>query len=96
MILLSIDEDDVPMFGRLLDVCITTSNDCLFVFTPYIVHTFNKHFHAYEVVSVHGKHLVCRQKDFADYHVLSISKSFRHALKDKNFVCSKYHIVTVV
>ena len=82
--------DDDPLFGEVLDILATASGDCLFILTPFIVTTFNKHFNAYEVEPMRNDYLVCRQKDFADYHVLSISKSFNRALCIKNFVCMKY------
>ena len=41
--------DDDPLFGEVLDILATASGDCLFILTPFIVTTFNKHFNAYEV-----------------------------------------------
>ena len=76
--------DDDPIFGKVLDIVVTESGNCLFVLEPYVVKTFNKHFNAYEVHPLSNGYMVCQQKDFADYHVLSISKSFSRALSDKN------------
>ncbi len=84
--------DDEPVFGKVLDIVVTESGDCLFVLIPYFVTAFNKHFNAYEVRPLRNEYLVCRQKDFSDYHILSISKSFSRALSDKNFVSLKCHV----
>ena len=84
--------DDEPVFGKILDIVVTVSGDCLFVLEPYIVTTFNTHFNAYEVHPLETEYLVCRHKDFADYHVLSISKSFSRSHFDTNFVCLKCHV----
>lgn len=85
-------DDDIPIFGKLQDIIVTTSGECLFVFIPYVGALFNYHFHSYEVHAVHNQYLVCRHQEFADFQPLSISHSFKCSLFNKNFVCLKYHV----
>ena len=56
---------------------------------PTGVAAFNKHFNAYEVNHSCNEFIACEQKDFADYHILSISRSFSST---KPFVCLKNHV----
>ena len=78
-------DDDIPIFGKLQDIIVTTSGECLFVFIPYVGALFNYHFHSYEVHAVHNQYL-------ADFQPLSISHSFKRSLFNINFVCLKYHV----
>ena len=91
-ILLCTFDDGEPIFGRVLDIIVTQSKDCLFVLQPFIVVTFNQHYNAYEVVQLPNEYTICRHKDLLDHHVLCISKCFKHDLANKNFVCLKYHV----
>lgn len=84
--------DDDPIFGMVVDVIVTQSQDCLFILNPLEVVTFNKHYNAYEVKHLSSEHFICRHKDFLDNHILSISKSFMHGLCEKRFICLKYHV----
>ena len=84
--------DDEPVFGKVFNIIVTESGECFIVLEPYIATTFNKHFNAYEVYLLCNEYVLCQQKDFVDYHILSISKSFSRALSDKNFVCLKCHV----
>ena len=85
-------EDDTPVFGKIADILIKTTQECLFVLVPHLGTNYNCHYHSYEVQEVPNEFLVCRQQDFADFHVLSISKSFQRSLSHVNFVCLKYHV----
>lgn len=67
---------DDPLFGKVLDILVTSSGDCLFILAPLVVSTFNGHYNAYEVELLSDEFMVCRQEDFADFHVLSLSRSF--------------------
>lgn len=44
-----VDEDDMPVFGKIL---ILPTSECLFVLAPHVCANFNTHFHAFEVPSV--------------------------------------------
>lgn len=85
-------DDEIPIFGRLEDIIVTSSGECLFVFVPYVGALFNRHFHSYEAHAVRNEYLVCHHKEFADFQPLSISHSFKLSLANKNFVCLKYHV----
>lgn len=84
--------NDDPLFGNFLDILVTASGDCCFILNPLVVTAFNVQFNAYEVKLVQDEFLVYYQKDFADYHVLSLSKSFDRNLCSKSFVCLKYYV----
>ena len=80
-----------PIFGKILDILVTTCGDCLFVLTPYIASTFNRHFNSYEVEQLQNEFLICHHQDFVDYHRLSLHKSF-DTTYSKNFINLKYHV----
>ena len=85
-------DDEIPIFGVVSDILVTLSGDCLFVSITYIGSSFFSHFNAYEVWPNHSAYIVCQQRDFADYHPLSLSKSFGSSLSHKTFVSFKYHV----
>ena len=66
--------------------------ECLFIMVPYVATSFHNHFNAYEVGLLPNEHIIGHQKDFADYHILSFSRSFSASLSDLKFVCLKYHV----
>lgn len=84
--------DDDPIFGKVVDIIITDSSKCLFILTPYISTSYNNHFNSYEVECLPDEKIICEHKDLADYHLLSISKSFDRTIYGKNFVCLKHHV----
>lgn len=90
-ILHSFDEE-IPIFGVVYNTLVTLSGDCLFVLVPYIGSSFFPHFNAYEVRPNHSAYIVCRQREFADHHPLSLSKSFGSSFSHQNFVSLKYHV----
>ena len=85
-----IEEDDMPVFGYIKDIIIKQEiNNTLFILQPYRASTFNPHYYSYEVYPV-SEHLIYLQKELADYHPLSLSKSF--SLPSPTFVRTKYDI----
>lgn len=84
--------EDTPIFGKVVDIIVTDSSKCYFILNPYISTNFNKHFNSYEVELLKDDKVICQHRDFADYHLLSLSKSFDRTMYDKNFVCLKYHV----
>lgn len=94
MVLITFDED-IPIFGKIFDIIVTASGNCLFVSVPYVGNTFCKHFNAYEVYPNNSHYLICNQKDFIDHHVLVLCKSFSHSLSHKSFICLKYNVMTL-
>ena len=85
-------DEDIPIFGLIVDIIIPSSQDCLFILVPYIGYSFNHHFNSYEVQINSAKHLVYRQSELLDYHPLNLSNSFSSALNHTLFVCLKYHV----
>lgn len=57
-----------------------------------MIRKFNKHFNAFEVELQENEHLVLQQENLADYHPLSISKSFDSTIAYSDFVVLKYHV----
>ena len=46
------DEDDMPVFGKIVDIIVLPTSECLFILAPHVCTKFNAHFHAFEVTSV--------------------------------------------
>jgi len=84
--------NSLPVFCKLIDIVVTEGGECLFALIPHETTTFNTHFNAYEVEPKFNYNIVCRQKDLADYHPLTISKSFDNHLSTRNFVVMKHYI----
>ena len=42
-------DDDIPIFGEVVDIIVTMSGVCLFALKPYIGYQFSSHFNSYEV-----------------------------------------------
>ena len=84
-------DDDVPVFGKILDIVVLGTDDCLFVVQPY-AGVFCSHYNAYEVYTIPTSYLFYKQNDLIDHHILSFSKSFSPPLSHKLFVSLKYHV----
>jgi len=83
--------DDQPGFGKLIDI-ISLKDLYWLILKPCLIKKFNEHFNAFEVEVQDHEYLVIKQEDLADYHPLSISKSFNSALMYSDFVVLKYHV----
>lgn len=57
-----------------------------------MIKKFNEHFNAFEVELQDSEYLVLQQENLADYHPLSISKSFDSTISTTDFVVLKYHV----
>ena len=80
----------MPVFGKIHDIIIKPQlTDTLFVLQPYRASSFNYHYHSYEVSPVDDV-LIYKQTELADYHPLSICKSF--SLSPPMFVRLKHHV----
>ena len=84
-------EDEMPVFGKIKDIIITPSCECLLVLTPLVSTAFNGHLHAYEVSPLAHDTLIYRQRELADFNPLSVSKAFKSP--SPMLVCMKYHVV---
>lgn len=91
MVFCTIDED-IPVFGKIIDIVVISHDDCVLVLRPYVGSNFCSHYNAYEVHPSHSQYLIYKQKDLIDHHTLSMNKSFAPSLAYKNFVCLKYHV----
>ncbi len=67
-------DDDMPVFGQIMDMIILPTSKCLFVLKPFVSSTFNAHYHAFEVSPVQEV-LLYYQHELVDFHPLHISKS---------------------
>lgn len=56
-------DDDTPIFGKVYDIVVTMSGNCLFILIPYVGNAFYHHFNAYEVHPT-SSYIVCQQRDF--------------------------------
>ena len=65
--------EDMPVFGRIVDIILQESMKPLLVVDVLETMCFNRHFYAYEVKEENIRAFyVCKQSDLADYHTLSI------------------------
>ena len=64
--------EDMPVFGRIVDIVLHESTKPLLVIDLLETMCFNKHFYAYEVKenTIRAFYL-CTQSDLADHHTLS-------------------------
>lgn len=67
-------EDDIPMFGRIMELIVTPHQECLFVICPPPTITFQLHYHAYEVVLTDSS-VVYNHAQLFDYHPLVCTKA---------------------
>ncbi len=79
------------MFGQIKDIIILPSEECVFVVTPIKSVLWNTRLHSFEVLKLENRTLLYRQNDLADFHPLTISKTFRSS--PVMFVRLKYSIV---
>ena len=65
--------DDMPVFGRIVDIILHESMKPLLAIEMLETTCFNKHFNSYEVKEKSTRTFyLCMQNDLADYHTLSI------------------------
>ena len=76
----------------MVNIVITDTSKCLFILYPFVSTNYNAHFNAYEVEVLEDEMIICQHDDLADYHLLSISKSFNKDICSINFVCLKHHV----
>jgi len=84
--------NSLPVFGKIMDIIVSQRGECLFALIPYVTTVFNTHYNAYEVEPMQNCVIVCQQKDFIDYHPLTISKSFDKNLSTTNFIIIKHYV----
>ena len=84
-------EDDQPVFGKIEDLIVTPSQECLFVLSPLTVLP-SRHFHSFEVTATsQSSKFVCRHCSFVDHYPLHLSIQF--GPNGKLAICLKYHVV---
>lgn len=80
----------MSVFGKVVAIVLTESQDPLFLLSVYNTTIFSQHFHSYVVIPTDSK-TVIHQSKLADYHPLQISKQF--SVSSPMFVCLKYHVI---
>ena len=91
MVLVCDIEDDQPVFGKIDDLIVTQSQECLFVLSP-LVTLRNEHFHSYEVyASPQSSLFVYRHHNFIDHYPLHLSRQFGPT--GNLCICLKYHVL---
>ena len=84
-------EQGMPVFGEVIDIIVTELQECLFVVHPLVADYFDRHFHAYHIVSYNHHTLVYRYSQFHDHNVLHTNRI--HSTVDHSlYVCVKYHV----
>ena len=87
-------KDDQPVFGKIEDLIVTPSQDCLFVLSP-LTASRSPHFHSFEVTaSSQGSKFVCRHHSLVDHYPLHLSRQF--GPNGRLAICLKYHVVNKV
>ena len=85
-----IKTDVIPTFGLVVDLLVVDVDICLFVCEVLETEYFDEHLHAFKVskeLSSHVSLAICRHKELADYHVLSLYKH-HHSL----YIVPKYNL----
>ena len=86
-------EDDMPVFGQIMDIIVLPTSVCLFVLKPFVSTTFNTHYHAFEVSAVDYV-LFYQQHELLDFHPLYISKAYLSCsplfVRCKYFLCEQW------
>lgn len=79
----------MPIFGK-IEYILFINDEWQFVLQLLDTHTYNTHYHAYEVSHYpsHTPIIICKQSSFVDYHVLALY----HNTSSLTFVPLKYHI----
>lgn len=85
-------EDEVPVFGKIIDVLVQPTGKCLFVVIPYIGDKYLNHYNTYEVRAANFNYLFYAPENLIDHHTLSLSKSFSQVMQHNFFVSLKYHV----
>ena len=84
-------EEEMPVFGEVVEVLVTPLRECLFVLHPLVSDYYDRHFHAYHVVPCNHRTLVYRHSQFPDHNILHTNRI--HSTVDHSFyVCMKYHL----
>ena len=91
VIVIHIDEDDVPLFGVILEFLVTPLQEIFFVCKMLVTEAYSRHFHSYEVLLTDVIQ-VLYHRDLYDFHPLECITLFGSTEK---FVMLKYHLFHV-
>ena len=89
VVVILIDDDEIPCFAIISEFVITKHSDILFVCKLLSTGGFSKHYHAYQVSST-DEIIVFEHCHLCDYHPLSC---FTVSGSDYHLVCPKYHLL---
>ena len=82
-------EDDIPMFGSIVDIIVTPIQECFFVLSAFTTSAFQHHYHAYEVCPT-DSNFVCHFRQLFDYHPVVCTKIVGRG--QSLFISMKYHL----
>ena len=90
-VVLSSFEEGLPVFAEVVDIIATPLQECLFIMHPLVADYFDRHFHAYHVITYNDHTLVSRYCQLHDHQVLHTNRI--HSTVDHSlYVCVKYHV----
>ena len=87
-------EDDQPVFGKIEDIIVTPSQECLFVLSS-LTTSPSHHFHSFEVTATsQSTKFVCRHHSLVDHYPLHLCRQY--GPNGRLAICLKYHVVNKV
>lgn len=89
VVVVHVDEDEVPHFAVIVEFLVTPLSEILFVCHSCVTVGYSKHHHAYQV-SLTNDVVVLKHMDLHDYHPLSTCCV---AGSSYSFVCVKYRLL---
>lgn len=85
-------EDDMPVFGHIVDI-FSFQNNYYLATEVYTTCTFNQHYHAYEVKPTSTMQ-ICEVKSLKDYHPLWVYQSYSQRFLNTYFIPLKYYVLS--
>ncbi len=89
IVVVNVDEDEVPHFAIIVEFLVTPLSEILFVCHSLVTVEYSKHHHAYQVSQTNDVDVV-KHTDLHDYHPLSTCYV---AGSSYTFVCVKYRLL---
>ena len=80
-------EDDMPVFGKIVEFIVTPRQECLFIISSFITVCFHYHYHAFKVVAMQDT-VGFHYEELCDYHPLVCTKLSGTCM----FISLKYHV----
>lgn len=84
-------EDEMPIFGEIVNIIVTPLKECLLVIHPLVADYFDRHFRAYHVIPCKDRIIVYCHFQLHDHQILHTNRI--HSTVDHGlYVCVKYHV----